>query len=84
MRSLELCFEADIEGREAETNAWERVWDAIFACAVCDFLLSKLDFLLAFQTCTEKTHAFAYTAEYGCTSWAIRVGAGECGVGCVE
>jgi len=84
MRSFEFCFEADPEGRETETDAWERVWDAIFACPVCDFLLFKLDFLLAFPTCTETTHTFAYTAEYGCPSWAVGVGVGECGVSCVE
>lgn len=84
MRSSKLLAEEDIEGGEAEADAWKRLWNAIIARAVRGFLLSQPNDVPPVPTRSKKSNALAYTSESACTDMFVWIGTAECGIGGVE
>jgi hypothetical protein len=84
MRGSEFYSEEDIEGGETKADAWERLWDALFARPVRFVLFVEPDIVLALQTCSKTAHSFAYTIEHGFPSWVVWIGLGLRGIGGME
>ena len=84
LRSPKPRLEAHPQRRETETDAWERLRDALFARTICGVLLAELEPVFAVQTYAQEADAQPYAVGYACEGFAVGTGVGECGVGFVE
>ncbi len=84
MRGAQFCTEANTEGGETETNAWQGIRHAIVARPVRGFLLTELNIVPACSTCTQEAHSFPYTVEHASEGCTVGTSVGKCGLGLVE